>query len=89
MYVIQSWTHLGRLQYGTFKMLGMSSVEILQVAVNLLMLIVVDSLLAFKPQSLQRYRRSDALATLGAVMLIYDIGLWGAFGSFDFIYFQF
>ena len=89
MYVIQSWRHLGQLQYGTFKMLGMSSVEILQVTMNLLTLIVVDSVLAFKPQSLQRCRTSDALATLGAVMLIYDIGLWGAFGSFDFIYFQF
>jgi D-alanyl-lipoteichoic acid acyltransferase DltB (MBOAT superfamily) len=88
-YVIQSWTHPGSLQYGTFKMLGMSSVEILQVAVNLLTLVVVDSLLAFRPQTLQRRRTSDALAVLGAVVLIYDIGLWGAFGSFDFIYFQF
>jgi D-alanyl-lipoteichoic acid acyltransferase DltB (MBOAT superfamily) len=89
MYVIQSWAHPGRLQYGTFKMLGMPSVEILQATVNMLALIVVDSLLAFKPQSLQRCRANNALATLGAVILIYDIGLWGAFGGLDFIYFQF
>ena len=89
IYILKSWTALGGLSYGTFKVLGMPSVELLFLVVNSVVLIVVDGLIFSQSNFLNRCRQSAAMSTAAAVVLVYDIVLWGAFGSFDFIYFQF
>ena len=89
LYVLGSWLHPGGLYYGTLKILGVSSVEILEITFNIVLLIVIDSLIAFRPKFLFRCQNSGFVSTAAAVILIYDIALSGAFGKFDFIYFQF
>lgn len=89
IYVLKSWTHFGSLSYGTFKVLGLSSVEILTLGVNIIILVVVDALIVTRPRLLNALRKSWVISIVGSVMLFYIIVLFGAFGSNDFIYFQF
>ncbi|MDB5512452.1 MAG: hypothetical protein JWR08_1935 [Enterovirga sp.] len=87
--VLRSWASPGPLSYGTFKLLDLPSVELLVLAGHVGVLVVVDGLLARRPDLLRRMRRSWIVATLAAVALFYDIALFGVFGSIDFVYFQF
>jgi hypothetical protein len=86
---LKSWTALGPLNYGTFKVLGLSSVEILELLFNILLLLMIDGLLAARSAVLQGVHENKYLSTLCSVLLFYNIVLTGAFGSYDFIYFQF
>jgi hypothetical protein len=89
IYILQSWTHLGPISYGTFKVLGLGSVELLLLIIHIVVLIIFDGLIANRPGFLRSARTGWFLPMLGAVILFYDIVLFGAFGSNDFIYFQF
>ena len=89
LYILKSWTSFGPLSYGTFGMLGFASVEILVAATNVLVLLVVEILIVCQPDKLKSIRKNWVLAPLGAVVLFYDIFLFGAFGHHEFIYFQF
>jgi D-alanyl-lipoteichoic acid acyltransferase DltB (MBOAT superfamily) len=89
LYVLGSWLHPGGLYLGTLKVLGVSSVELLETTLNIVLLIVIDCLIVFGGGFLSRCRDSAFVSTTAAVMLTYDIALCGAFGKFDFIYFQF
>lgn len=89
LYVIGSWAHLDRIQYGTFKALGLPSVEILVLLAHVMVLFIVDGLIVSKPASAMAIWRKPAVAMTGAVVLFYDIALFGVFGRVDFVYFQF
>jgi D-alanyl-lipoteichoic acid acyltransferase DltB (MBOAT superfamily) len=89
LYILKSWTDLGPVSYGTFKNLGFASVEILVATTNVLVLLVVDSLVVFQADKLKAMRKNWILSILGAVVLFYDIVLFGAVGRHEFIYFQF
>ncbi|WP_395664250.1 MBOAT family O-acyltransferase [Methylocella sp.] len=89
VHILKSWTSLGDLSYGTFKILGIPSVELVVLVANLALLIVVDGVLANKASLLRSLGRKPWASTTAAVLLAYNVILWGAFGSFDFIYFQF
>lgn len=89
LYILGSWLHPGDLRYGTLKTLGVSSVEILEITFNVMLLITVDCLIVFWRPFLNSCHQNPFLSTSAAVILTYDIALCGAFGSFDFIYFQF
>ncbi len=87
--ILGSWTHLSLPNYGTFKILGLPSVELFMLAIHVIVLIIVDCLLAYSPQKLSASRRSSFISVGAAVVLFYDIFLFGAFGRTDFVYFQF
>ena len=89
IYVLTSWFHLGPISYGTFKTLGLPSVEILGIALNIAVLFFFEAIFVLRPDWLANARRKLVWSTPAAVCLVYDIALLGAFGSFDFIYFQF
>jgi D-alanyl-lipoteichoic acid acyltransferase DltB (MBOAT superfamily) len=89
VYVLGSWLHPGGLYYGTLKVLGVSSVELLEITINIVLLIVIDSLIVFRRAFVYKCQDSALISTAAAVILSYDIALCGAFGKFDFIYFQF
>jgi hypothetical protein len=89
IYILKSWTHFGPVSYGTFKLQGLPSVELLILIVHIGVLIVVDTLIVTQPRKLRRLYMSRFLLMFGALALFYDIFLFGVFGSIDFIYFQF
>ncbi|SFK13624.1 MBOAT family O-acyltransferase [Methylocapsa palsarum] len=89
IYILKSWTHFGPVSYGTFKILGLSSVELLLLVSHIIVLVIVDGLIANRPGLLRSARAGWILPMFGALVLFYDIMLFGAFGSNDFIYFQF
>lgn len=87
--VFRSLGEFGPVSYGTLKMLGLASVELLMLGVSLLILFVVDFHLAFRPQRLQALGEMRWLPTGAGVALAYYIILFGIFGHAEFIYFQF
>ena len=88
-YILKSWTAPGPLSYGTFKVAGLPSIEIVELCANVVLLAAVDGLIASRSRILERVRNNRALSTVCALILFYDIIISGAFGAFDFIYFQF
>jgi D-alanyl-lipoteichoic acid acyltransferase DltB (MBOAT superfamily) len=86
---LQSLTHFGDLSYGTFKMAGLASFEIVMLGVSILTLFIVDYVIAFRAELLQRLQRMPRLSTAAGVGLAYYILLFGIFGRVEFIYFQF
>jgi alginate O-acetyltransferase complex protein AlgI len=88
-YILKSWTALGPLSYGTFKIMGLPSVEIAELFANIVLLVIVDGLTATRSRMLERFHDNLLLSTVCALVLFYDVILCGAFGSYDFIYFQF
>lgn len=89
IYILTSWTRLGPISYGTFKILGLPSVEIATLVVNIIVLIVVDAHLRLRATKNEAIRNKGVLSMLGALLLFYEIFLFGSLGSHDFIYFQF
>lgn len=81
--------HLGGLSYGTFKLLGLASFEIAVLGLSLLILLVVDYHIAFRPARLQRLASLPILSTAAGVSIVYYILCFGVMGHLDFIYFQF
>ncbi len=88
-YILESWTKLGPISYGAFKVMGLASVEIVQLFANIVVLMVVDALIATRSGILAKVQKNWVLSTACALGLFYDVILFGAFGSYDFIYFQF
>jgi alginate O-acetyltransferase complex protein AlgI len=86
---LQSMGHLGGVSYFTFKMLNLASVELMMIAISLIILLVVDFHLAFRPQRLEELGRLRWLSTGVGIALAYYIMLFGVFGHVEFIYFQF
>ncbi|CAL76050.1 putative alginate o-acetyltransferase AlgI [Bradyrhizobium sp. ORS 278] len=87
--MLKSFGHFGPLSYGTFKILGLPSFEMLMLAVSLIMLFVVDFFLAFRPGTLAALAKWPRLPVVTGVGLAYYILLFGVFGRIEFIYFQF
>lgn len=87
--VFRSLGEFGPVSYGTLKMLGLASVELLMLGVSLLILFVVDFHLAFRPRRLEALGEMRWLPTGAGVALAYYIILFGIFGHAEFIYFQF
>lgn len=88
-YILKSWTALAPLSYGTFKVAGLPSIEIVELCTNIVLLVIVDGLIATRSRILERFHDNRVLSTVSALVLFYDVIICGAFGSFDFIYFQF
>lgn len=86
---LRSMGDLGEVSYFTFKMLGLASVELMMIAISLVVLVVVDFHLAFRPQRLKELGRMRWLSMSAGVALAYYILLFGIFGHAEFIYFQF
>ncbi|MFB9265479.1 MBOAT family O-acyltransferase [Bradyrhizobium erythrophlei] len=86
---LRSLGDFGGVSYFTFKMLGLASVELVTLAVSLVILLIVDFHLAFRPQRLEVLGRSRWLSTGAGVALTYYVVLFGVFGRVEFIYFQF
>jgi alginate O-acetyltransferase complex protein AlgI len=86
---LQSMGHLGGVSYFTFKMLNLASVELMMIAISLIILLVIDFHLAFRPQRLEELGRLRWLSTGVGIALAYYIMLFGVFGHVEFIYFQF
>lgn len=87
--ILRSWTHFGPISYGTFKIAGLASFEIILLVAHIAVLIAVDGIVVRNPHVLRALREIPYLAVAGALVLFYDIVLFGVFGSIDFIYFQF
>lgn len=87
--IISGMRHLGPVDYGTFKLLGLPSFELLLSAIQIATLLAVDFLLFAKLGVLERLRGIRFVAIAAAVLLFYDIMLFGVFEKVDFIYFQF
>jgi D-alanyl-lipoteichoic acid acyltransferase DltB (MBOAT superfamily) len=89
-HILSSWAALSfqPVEYGTFKVLGLASFEIMLAAIHILVLLTVDALIQYRPDVLAAGRAS-AWSTVAAGALLYDIALFGVFGRTDFIYFQF
>jgi len=87
--IITGMFHLGRMDYGTFKALGLTSFELPLSVFQILILLGVDLLLFSRPDLLARLRANRFAAITAAVLLFYDIMLFGIFEKADFIYFQF
>ncbi|WP_026608284.1 MBOAT family O-acyltransferase [Methylocapsa acidiphila] len=84
--------HLGRIgpiDYGTFKVLGLASFEIVLAIFQISLLLSIDYLIFAKPDLLVRWRNIRALGMAAAVALFYNIILFGIFEKAEFIYFQF
>ncbi|MDB5827338.1 MAG: hypothetical protein JWQ73_1558 [Variovorax sp.] len=87
--VLKSFHHLTALDYGTFKVLGFASFEILLAALFIPFTFIVEWVV-----SKDRYQDIDELvgprmAIVLGVALTYVILLFGVFGRREFIYFQF
>ncbi len=89
LFVISGMRHLGRMDYGTFKALGLASFELPLSVLQILILLGVDLLIFARPDLLARMRTNRFVAIAAAVLLFYDIMLFGIFEKADFIYFEF
>jgi alginate O-acetyltransferase complex protein AlgI len=87
--IIAGMRHLGRLDYATLKVLGLASFEIFLTIGQVAILLAVDFLIFAQPHLLVRLRGMRFVAIAAAVLLFYDIMLFGIFERADFIYFQF
>jgi alginate O-acetyltransferase complex protein AlgI len=87
--VLSGVLHLGQLDYGTFATLGLASFEILLLGVHIVMLFAIDFLIFARPDILAKLRAIRFVAIAAAVLLFYDIMLFGVFEKMDFIYFEF
>ncbi|MBR0964130.1 MBOAT family protein [Bradyrhizobium diazoefficiens] len=86
---LRSLVDLGPVSYFTLKMLGLASVELVMLAVSLMILLIVDFHLAFRPQRLVALGSMRWVSTGAGVAIAYYIILFGIFGHAEFIYFQF
>ena len=88
-YILTSWMHPGAIQYGTLKMLGLPSVELLVVIAHIFILFIVDGLISSKSRLLAYGVQRSWVGMVCAAALFYDIALFGVFGKIEFVYFQF
>jgi alginate O-acetyltransferase complex protein AlgI len=89
VYILSHSHQLSRIDYGVFKSAGFASFEILLTLFHLVILSVVDFMILFRPTALRRYGANRFVAIGVAVLLFYDIIMFGVFERRDFIYFQF
>ena len=90
IYIINNIPNLGPLNYGTFKLLGLPSFELLLAAIQILILLVVDFVMSAKPVEINNWwERSSTIRWASYVGLFYAVALYGVFDKIDFIYFQF
>jgi alginate O-acetyltransferase complex protein AlgI len=89
VHILSHSYQLGRVDYGVFKAVGFASFEILLTVLHLVILSVVDFMLLFRPITLSRCGANRIVAMGVAVLLFYDIIMFGVFERRDFIYFQF
>jgi alginate O-acetyltransferase complex protein AlgI len=89
LFILGHFGTLGAIEYGTFKILGFASFEIVLAVVQLSILIAVDYLIFAKPEILRRLRRAPGVGVAAAVLLFFNIMMFGIFEQADFIYFQF
>ena len=85
-------THLfdfGRVEYGTFKILNLASFELLLVAIEILVLVVVDAVLRFRPERVMRLWEISQVRWSLSLALIYNVVFFGVFEQLEFIYFAF
>jgi alginate O-acetyltransferase complex protein AlgI len=88
-YILSHSFQLGEISYGVFKSIGLASFEILLTLVHLVVLLIVDYMILYRPDVLRRYGSNRYIAIAAAAILFYDIILFGVFEKKDFIYFQF
>jgi D-alanyl-lipoteichoic acid acyltransferase DltB (MBOAT superfamily) len=86
---LQSLTDIGSLSYGTLKVSGLGSVDILILVVSLSILLIVDGCIAFRPDWLEKGGQFRSLSALAGAGLVYYVVCFGVFGHVEFIYFQF
>jgi hypothetical protein len=72
-----------------FKIIGFASFEILLTLFHLAVLFIVDYMIFARQDTLRKLGSNRLLAIGAAVVLFYDIILFGVFEKKDFIYFQF
>jgi D-alanyl-lipoteichoic acid acyltransferase DltB (MBOAT superfamily) len=89
VYILSHSHQLSRVNYGVFKSVGFASFEILLTLFHLVILSIVDFMILFRPTALRRYGANRFIAIGVAVLLFYDIMMFGVFERRDFIYFQF
>jgi D-alanyl-lipoteichoic acid acyltransferase DltB (MBOAT superfamily) len=89
IWIISHMHNIGPVQYGTFKALNLPSFEILLSVAQILALLCIDYVIFAKPELLARLRNKRFVALGAAVLLFYNILLFGIFEKADFIYFQF
>jgi D-alanyl-lipoteichoic acid acyltransferase DltB (MBOAT superfamily) len=87
--MLRSLGDFGPLSYGTFKVLGLPSFELVMLCVSLCILFIVDYYIAFKPERLAELATLPRLPVVVGVGLSYYVLLFGVFGRIEFIYFQF
>ncbi len=87
--MFQSFGSFGPLSYGTFKVLGLPSFELVMLCVSLCILFVVDYHIAYRPDRLEALVTVPKLPIVAGVGLTYYVLLFGVMGRIEFIYFQF
>jgi alginate O-acetyltransferase complex protein AlgI len=87
--IFSGMPNFGPLEYGTFKILGLPSFEIILAIKQISILVIVDLLLFLRPDLFTKWRRIPGVGLVAGVFLFYNIMLFGIFGHQDFIYFQF
>lgn len=87
--MLQSFGDFGPLSYGTFKVLGLPSFELAVLCVSFCIMLVVDYMIAYRPEKLAELATVPTLPLVAGVGLSYYVLLFGVFGRIEFIYFQF
>jgi alginate O-acetyltransferase complex protein AlgI len=88
-FIIGHFTALGPITYDTFRVLRYSAFDIFLTLLQLSILIVGDYLVFARPELLQRVRYARGVGISVAVLLFFNIMMFGVFEKADFIYFQF
>ena len=88
-YILTHLLDFGRVEYGTFKILNLASFELLLVVFQILVLLVVDAVLRFRPERVMRLWEISEVRWSLALALIYNVVFFGVFEQLEFIYFAF
>jgi alginate O-acetyltransferase complex protein AlgI len=89
VYIVTHLLDLGRVEYGTFKILSLASFEIMLVPTQILILLFVDAVLRFRPERVLRLWQVPAIRWSLALALAYNVVFFGVFEKLEFIYFAF
>jgi alginate O-acetyltransferase complex protein AlgI len=88
-YILSRFVDFGRVEYGTFKILNLASFELLLVPIEILLLMIVDAVLRFRPECVMRLWELPQVRWSLAMALVYNVVFFGVVEQLEFIYFAF
>lgn len=88
-YILDNLWSIGPMNYGTFKLLHLTSFEIVLLACQIMTLMTIDYVLAFNPSQAMRVWTLPHAKKIAFSLLTIEIAFFGVFDKIEFIYFQF